>query len=193
MTTLLALFAVAALQSGTPLLDHFLNKADVNGGRLLLILLDADGDGRQEIFLASSTTCGNGGCVWQVYSPTSVPNQTRYLGEAAFSVAGFRFTRSAHTLRYCWHMSATECELGEYRFARGTMSAHRLGSCGSTSARCEAELKQITEWQQQEHPQMLSAVVPEDGSLERLEWSQAGVPVSSAAVPSLDAALVVQK
>jgi hypothetical protein len=186
VNTLLSLFAVVAVQTATPLWDHFLEVADVYGGRLLLILLDADGDGRQEIFLAPSTTCGNGGCGWYVYSPTPVLNQVRYLGQAAFSPGAFRFTRSTHTIRSCWHMSAADCELGEYRFDRGTMSQRSLGTCRSTSAACELEFKQIAEWQRAERPLLLFADLPESSDLERLEWSQSGEPIAGVKVPDFN-------
>jgi hypothetical protein len=48
-TLILGLFVVAVLQAGGSLWDHFQSVADVSGGRLLLILLDVDGDGRSEI------------------------------------------------------------------------------------------------------------------------------------------------
>jgi hypothetical protein len=175
MTFILALVSVAALQPAGPFWDHFENVADVGSGRLLLILLDVDGDARKEIFLAPSGTCGNGGCAWYVYSPTGVPNQVRYLGEADFSSGSFRLDRPSHTLTSCWRMSAAECVLTEYRVQGGTMSHRKMGACRTEDAACAAELTRIARWQRTEAPPVWSAAVPESIDLRRLEWSQSGM------------------
>ena len=183
-TLVIWLIAAVALPTGEPFWDHFLRVADAGGGRLLLILLDVNGDGRKEIFLAPSETCGNGGCIWHVYSPTPGLNQVRYLGEAGFSPSGYRFTRSTHTLTDCWHMSAADCTLREDRFQSGEMTHLGLGTCRSADADCQAELARIARWQREEAPPLLSADVPESGELGKLEWHQTR---GSTAIPATGA------
>ncbi len=39
--------------------------------QVLRIDLDLNGDGRPEVLLANSEKCGNGGCPWNIYSPTA--------------------------------------------------------------------------------------------------------------------------
>ena len=63
-TLVIWLIAAVALPTGEPFWDHFLRVADAGGGRLLLILLDVNGDGRKEIFLSGS-----------------IPRRSRFLAE----------------------------------------------------------------------------------------------------------------
>lgn len=192
VTGTLAVWLIAALatQAGQSFWDVFPD--DAPGSRLLLILLDVDGDGRKEIFLAPADTCGNGGCVWNVYSPTPVPNQVRYLGETAFSPGGYRFTASTHTLMDCWHMSAADCALGERRFQGGQMRNRHMGTCRTKDAGCRAQLARIAQWQKEEAPPVLSADVPESGNLRTLAWRQArgSTVVPATGVPDFNALVV---
>jgi hypothetical protein len=194
-TLVIWLITALALQPAEPFWNHFLGVADAGSGRLLLILLDADGDGRKEIFLAPSETCGNGGCAWYVYSPTPVPNQVRYLGEAGFSPGGYRFTRSTHTISACWHMSAADCALGEYRFQNGRMTRVSLGTCRSEDAGCQADLARTGRWQKEEAPPLLSADVPESGEMGKLAWHQARGSTASPAtgMPDFNALVVAPR
>jgi hypothetical protein len=183
----------AATQAAVPLWDHFLERADLPPGRVLLILFDADGDGRNEIFLAPAGTCGNGGCAWFVYSRAAAPNQVRYLGEAGFSPGGYRYSRDTHTMTDCWHMSAADCMLGEHRFERGQMIHRNLGRCDSTEARCENELARIRRWQAEEAPPSYSADVPATGDLAALRWRnlKEAAGAKPGALPNFDRLVVI--
>jgi len=177
------LAVVSALQpsAGEMFWDHFVNVTDVGPGALLLILLDVDGDGRKEIFLAPTTTCGNGGCAWAVYSPSSTPNRVRYLGQAGFSPGGFRLTPGTHALTSCWHMSAADCELGEHRIENGRMSFRKLGTCRSADTSCDTELKRIAAWQAEHDVPVLSAEVNETIDLDSLKWLRRQAPGAATA------------
>jgi hypothetical protein len=189
----LALFAFAVGQNGSSFWDHFLTVADVGVGRLSLILLDINGDGREEIFLAPSGTCGNGGCAWYVYSRTESPNHVQYLGEVDVPPAVYRLDRASRTLTSCWRMSGTECALVEHRVQNGALSRRTIGSCRSKDDACGVELTRIARWQRDEAPPVLSAAVPASIDLTSLEWSesQSASAVRATAVPDFKTLRIV--
>jgi hypothetical protein len=194
MVAAIWLTIVLGLQSATPFWDHFQSVADVGAGRLSLILLDLDGDGRTEIFLAPALTCGNAGCTWQVYSPVAASGQARYLGEASFPIAGFRLTPSNRALTSCWHLSAFECELSEYRLENSAISRRSLGTCRADTAVCQGESIRISEWQRQNDPPVFTAEVASDLDLERLKWTHQGSTAAAAprvSVPNFDRLAVI--
>jgi TPR repeat protein len=59
-------------------------------GTLLRMELDVTGDGKPELFLASSQSAGLAGTTWRVFSPTGA-GACGYFGEMFFHYLGFRF------------------------------------------------------------------------------------------------------
>jgi hypothetical protein len=186
----LSLTFVLAIQSAIPLWDHFQDVADVGPGRLLSMLLDVDGDGRTEIFLTASQACGNAGCVWQVYSPAAAPNRARYLGEAAFPAGGFRWSPAARALTSCWHLSAFECELIEFRVVNGMIVRRGLGLCRSADSTCQTELGRIGQWQRQSGVPVFESNIPATLDLTALTWSRQGSAARRGDLPDFDALAV---
>jgi hypothetical protein len=171
--------------------DHFADTIEAPPGRLVLLLIDLDGDGRKEIFLAPGTTCGNGGCGWYVYSPTAKPNQVRYLGDTAFSPAGYRVDPGTGALISCVHISGGSCALSEDRIQAGTLAHRDLGECMSDQPACKAELDRIAQWQNQQRQALYFAEVPASANFDQLKWSgRDGVAVSSAEIPNLNRLVV---
>jgi len=178
---------------GEPFWTHFGRVTESGSGELILIQLDANGDGRPEIFMAPKWTCGNGGCGWRVYSPTPDRRVLRYLGEAGFHMAGYRL--SARTLTHCWHMSAGECAWGQYEFHRYRMRQLPGRSCPASdpdAGWCEKELAAIREWQRDRAPEpMWGTFSDEDPGVRRLKWVYRKlVPVDQTDVPDFDELVV---
>ncbi len=105
------LLITAVLLGGppVPVWDHFLERGQVmcdDQHSSLLMLLDLDADGADEILLAHSSHCGTGGCWWLVYTPTEKPGSLRYAGSVACGLVAF--ARAPRVLLGSWHMSASE-------------------------------------------------------------------------------------
>lgn len=167
--------------------DHLAQSTDLvteRGARLLLLLLDVNGDRRPEIFIAPASLCGNGGCQWSVYSPTTDPAMVRYLGEAFFPPNGFRVDASSGALAACSHLSAEACSLVQYTFGQGSMTHHDGGECRTADAACASALRAIDAWQAANRAIVLQAVVSADDVLSGLRWTRA--PDRTAAVPDFD-------
>jgi hypothetical protein len=98
--------AAAASSAGEPLWTHFQRSSELVPGAeisIILVRLDVDGDGRDEILLAHSQTCGNGGCWWFVYSPVG-KTTVRYLGDVGFHLGFYRL--GGRILSTCSHILA---------------------------------------------------------------------------------------
>jgi hypothetical protein len=92
-----------------PIWGHFLDHAQVLCGEKassLLMLLDLDADGSDEILLAHSSHCGSGGCPWLVYTPTDVTGNVQYAGSVGFGLVAF--SQASRVLLGSWHMSASD-------------------------------------------------------------------------------------
>jgi hypothetical protein len=159
------------------------------GQRLLMILGDMTGDGRPEIFIAPARTCGNGGCIWSVYSPTGAPNELRYVGNAAFSPEAYRIDSSA--LLYCWHKSAASCQIGESRIIQDRIQTRDLGECRVDDPACTKRLDTIRSWQRSSARLLFEAAVANDRVLRGLHWTARNNRASPNALPDLDHLVVV--
>ncbi len=117
---------------------------DAEGGvRLMLIRLDLDRDGRPEIIIGHSGSCGNGGCGWRCYKELG-SHRLSYLGSMGFHPGFFAFSNGVLTT--CSHVSAMVCTLGRYTIRDGKIAHRVLGSCGEDLI-CEAELARIRRYQ----------------------------------------------
>jgi hypothetical protein len=159
------------------------------GQRLLMILGDMTGDGRPEIFITPALTCGNGGCIWSVYSPTRAPNELRYVGNAAFPPEAYRIDSS--TLLYCWHNSAASCQIGEIRITQDRIQTRVLGECRTDDPACTKRLETIRSWQRSPARLRFEAAVANDRVLRRLHWTARNNRASPSALPDLDHLVVI--
>ncbi len=184
---------------------HFVRVSEVHGGdnaNLLLITLDANGDGRPEIFLAQSEKCGNGGCPWYVYSPTTTPAILRYLGEAGFHSSGYRFEN--RTITSCWHMSAAECAWEQQKFRGYRMTRPRGRTCGRGPGAadpqwCKKELEAIRAWQHDSAPPLYWTTMPApegwpfaDKLAWHRKWHGKSEPASDGEVPTFKDLFVIK-
>jgi hypothetical protein len=170
-----AIHGLAQHERPSPFWSHLPQVTDLNaqrGSRLHLILLDVNGDGREEIFITPAALCGNGGCVWTVYSPTGRSHEVSHLGEARFSAGSYRFDGSMQLLTHCWRVSADVCTLGAIRFANTDMQPQVLRDCRSTDPTCSNELALIRQWQTSRAPAPLEAVITVDEVVQELRWTE---------------------
>jgi hypothetical protein len=175
---ILAVLFLAASQPldgrGVPFWEHVARSTDLDttrGSRLSLMVVDVTGDGRPEIFLAPQPLCGNGGCEWSVYSPAATAGTVRYLGEVLFPEGACLVDSAAPRIRYCSHMSAGTCSLGEYIFGATSVQHRRLGTCVSGEASCERQLTEMRTWLAAHRPAVFDATVAADDTLTGLRWT----------------------
>jgi hypothetical protein len=192
---LAALFAASAPSGAQPFWEHFLGVSEWMArpdSHLLLFRLDANGDGLSEVFIAPEEKCGNGGCPWFVYSPLPQSRTFRYLGDAAFSVGGFRFERGVITL--CWHISAAECMWGQYRFQGDDMTQLPGRICRTTAegtSWCDAELDAIQEWQRHPPDLLFGTLAEYSGNTPTILWTTRSMTsVQVEKLPPFDQAMV---
>ena len=176
-----------------PFWDHLARSTDLitdRGSRLKMLLLDVNGDGQQDIFIAPESMCGTGGCDWSAYSPTGHPNEVRYLGQAAFDAGTFRFDPRTRTLRSCGHLSAESCAMAEYTFGATSMTRSDRGECKSGVPSCEQELHAIQTWQATNHPSLFEATITVKDVVTGLRWTLRSSGAASSP-PNLDQTTVI--
>jgi hypothetical protein len=197
----LSIFSAAGLLAAqprsapVPFWTHLAGATDLmtdSGSTLLLLLVDVNGDGQREIFIAPEALCGNGGCEWSVYTSATGPREVRYLGQAVFPNGQFRMDAGRHTLVFCSHLSAESCALGEYAFSDRALQRRDLGTCRSGDRSCEEQLAQIRAWQSANPPPVFETAIVTDDSLLQLQWRpfQRGSKNASSSVPDLDRLVV---
>jgi hypothetical protein len=193
LLAVLVLGGQSANAGGVPFWQHLAQSTDLvttRGSHLSLMVVDVTGDDKPEIFVAPQTLCGNGGCEWSVYSPIASAGAVRHLGEVLFSESAFLVDRAARRIRYCSHVSAESCSLGEYVFEATAIHHRRLGTCISGEASCENRLREMRTWLAARPPALFDATIAADDALSGLRWlSRRGDTLQSA--PDLDHLRVV--
>jgi hypothetical protein len=176
--------------------DHLAASTDLvteRGSRLLMMLIGLNGNGRPDIFIGPASLCGNGGCEWSVYSPTTKPREVRYMGEVVFSSGSFRSDPTRHSITFCIHRSAESCDLVEFSLTQAGARSRDLGECQSGEPSCEKELDRIRDWQAAHAPRILEATITTTGVLAGLKWqAQNGRGTASGAPPDLDRLIVAE-
>ena len=97
------------------------------GGYLMRCEFDVTGDGRNEVFLATTVECGEHEAVWTIYSPDAQQNYTKIASGVRFSpTAGFYFRVSG---------SNRELQTVDYipKFAFGVIDRYSVSPGGAVT------------------------------------------------------------